>query len=136
MKRDVILVLLRAGKSGLANVLAYSTAANDYMMGHRPAKTTAGFDDRIDELLRQQAQQRRKKIGIDGDRLVTDQIEVLQAVPGKVWSFVLTSSGMEIVRVNGLKRARQMREVLRDSGLRDFRKLRELAFEWRKANPR
>lgn len=101
------------------------------------ARVQAGtFDDRIDEMLRDQAKQRHKKIGIDGDRGVTDQIEVSQSVPGRVWSFWFKDSGMEIVRVNGLKRARAMRAVLRDSGLRDFRKLRELAFDWRKKNPR
>lgn len=123
----------RYGTSPKQQSSAYYEYISDVLSGQVKAAT---FDDRMDELIREQAKQRRKKIGIDGDRRVTDQIEVSQAAPGKVWSFLFTSNGMEIIRVNGLKRARAMRALLRDSGLRDFRKLRELAYDWRKQNPR
>jgi hypothetical protein len=116
---------------------AYYDFISDVLNGNVTAATD---DDRMAELMRQQAKKRKKMIGIDGDRKVTDEIEVRQTAPGKVWSFLFQfkspPGNLEIVRVNGVKRARAMRDVLRNSGLRDFQKLRELAFKWRKANPR
>lgn len=102
----------------------------------KPArKMAASFDARIDEILRDQAKKKRKKIGIDGDRRVNDHITVWQPVPGKLWSFEFTN-GLEIIRIRGLKRARALRDVLRRAGGRGFQELRKLAFDWRKQNPR
>jgi hypothetical protein len=136
--KQVLAALLRQGRRDLAETFVREWRSKTRV--HAQANATASindeFDVRMKELQQQQRKRAKKLVGIDGDRRVTNEIDVSQSLPGKVWSFVYTSTGLEVVSVRGVRRARKVRDVLQRANTKDFQKLRELAFKWIKENPR